>query len=703
MPSNRRAIAASLPMLALTVAVAFAPAVSPAAARGMTLDDVARLRSVTSAEISPDGTHVAYVVSVPRDPYADDDGAPWAELHVATAAGASRPYVAGEVNVSAIAWTPDGREITYLAQRHGDEHAAVWAIPVDGGESRRIAGFDTDIAQYALAPAGDRIAFLARDKKAEVHETREKKGFTARVVEEGLEPVRVRVAGMKRDGAVVAADVTTLAVEGSFSALRWSPDGTRLALAGAPTPRIDDEYMETRVRIVDLEGNVLAKVDNPGKLGDFRWSPDGTRLALISAADLNDPNAGRLVLVPASGGVPVDLLPDLAADVERIAWKDASTIVVVVDRGTESALREVRIDGVVGAAGLDFGGPIWDSLSLSADGSRAAMVAETPTHPGELYVHGAGAAAAERWTDTNPWLAEIDFAVQETIVWKARDGLEIEGVLIRPLGEAADTRYPLIHVVHGGPESHYSNGWLTRYSNPGQVAAAAGYAVLHANYRGSTGRGVAFSKLDQADYAGDPSGEKAGEFWDLVDGIDHLVASGLVDRKKVGVTGGSYGGFASAWCATALTEHFAASVMFVGISDHVSKFGTTDIPNEMYLVHARRWPWDHWDWFRERSPIYHTPKARTPILILHGENDTRVPPSQSMELYRYLKTLGNVPVRLVLYPGEGHGNRKAASRYDYGLRLMRWMDHYLKGPGGAPPPYELELDAARLGTTPAAD
>ena len=165
---------------------------------------------------------------------------------------------------------------------------------------------------------------------------------------------------------------------------------------------------------------------------------------------------------------------------------------------------------------------------------------------------------------------------------------------------------------------------------------------------------------------------------------------GLVDREKVGVTGGSYGGYASAWCATALTEHFAASVMFVGISDQISKFGTTDIPNEMFMVHSRRLPWEYWDWMRERSPIFHTPEARTPILIMHGKEDTRVHPSQSLELYRYLKMLGNVPVRLVWYPGEGHGNRKAGARYDYSKRLMRWMDHYLEGPGGDPPPYKVD-------------
>jgi len=244
-------------------------------------------------------------------------------------------------------------------------------------------------------------------------------------------------------------------------------------------------------------------------------------------------------------------------------------------------------------------------------------------------------------------------------------------------------------MVHGGPESHYSNGWITRYVTPGQVLAARGFAVFYPNYRGSTGRGLAFAMGGQGDYAG-------AEFNDLVDGVEHLAGLGLIDRDRVGVTGGSYGGFAAAWCATALSEHFKASVMFVGVSDQLSKFGTTNIPNEMYLVHARSWPWEKWDFYRERSPIYHAEKHRTPLLILHGKNDPRVHPSQSLIMYRYLKTLDQAPVRLVWYPGEGHGNRMAAARLDYAHRLVRWMEHYVTGPGGDMPAIDLEPVVERV-------
>jgi dipeptidyl aminopeptidase/acylaminoacyl peptidase len=212
--------------------------------------------------------------------------------------------------------------------------------------------------------------------------------------------------------------------------------------------------------------------------------------------------------------------------------------------------------------------------------------------------------------------------------------------------------------------------------------------VAFPNYRGSTGRGVEFSKLGQHGYA-------AAEFDDIVDLKQHLVDAGLADVDRTGITGGSYGGFASMWAASALTEHFAASVAFVGISDQISKFGTTDIPNEMYNVHARAWPWEDWMWMLERSPIYHADKVRTPLLIMHGDRDPRVHPSQSLEMYRHVKVRTDTPVRLVYYPGEGHGNRNTAARFDYGLRLERWMKHYLRGPGGEPPPHEVD-HASRL-------
>lgn len=652
-----------------------------AGAQGMTLRQIAELRSVVDVEVSPVGGMTAYTLSVPRRLVEDEDGGAWTELHLLDEAGESRPFITGEVSVGSIGWMPDGSAITFLAKRDGDEHTRLYSIPVTGGEARPIATLETSIASYTMNPAGDAVALLAFEPEDSAREKVKDLGFDQYVFEEEWQNRRVYIQDLADTDAVPVM----LDLEGSAQKAAWSPGGDRLAVAMTPRQLVDDTLMYQRLRIVSPAGDVLGRIDNPGKLGEFEWSPDGAHLAFISAETLNDPSAGRLMLAGKDGGAMTDLLPGLMGHVRAIEWFSNSDILYIAHEGVEARVGSVTVSGMSLPELLRAGGPIWTDLSVGASKNGAALLATTPGHPTEVYrAWDAGKSGAERVTDSNPWLADVEFAKQEVVRYAARDGLEIEGILVYPLDYQPGTRYPLILAVHGGPEAHYSNGWLTRYSLPAQPAAADGYFMFFQNYRGSTGRGVEFSMLSQGRYAKE-------EFDDLVDGVDYLIDRGLVDGDKVGITGGSYGGYASAWGATYYSERFAAAVMFVGISEQFSKFGTTDIPQEMYLVHARQWPWENWDMFAAASPIRYADRAQTPILIMHGDSDPRVDPRQSEILYRYLTLQDNPPpARLVFYKGEGHGNRRAASRYDYSLRVMRWMNHYLKGPGDELPPIDLD-------------
>lgn len=663
------------------VIFALLPALPLAAiADGMTLEQVAKLRQVSQVSISPDGRHIAYSLSVPRKLFDEDDGPAWNELHVIGREGERRPFVTGQVNVGAIGWTPDSREITYLSNGEGEKQA-LYAIPVDGGGARKLVELEEGVRDYSFSPDGKRVALLGFEPDAEELKKEREQGFTQIVFEEDWKPVRLWLHELgDGDGA---AEPEMIELDGSVQEVQWSPAGDRLAIKITPRELIDDVLMFNRIRILDLEGNELGRIDNPGKLGGMAWSPDGERLAFIATESIRDTREGRLMVAGKRGGEFTPLLPGLAGHVWSVGWLDNGRIVFVSHEGTGARLGTIEPGGRNQDTLLAAGGPIWRAISVSENGTIAA-VADTPGHPAEAWRLAPGTAAPERLTDSNAWLSDIELARQEVVTYEARDGLQIEGILFYPLNYREGQRYPLILAVHGGPEAHYSNGWLTSYASPADVAADRGYFMFFQNYRGSTGRGVEFAETSQ----GRPAAE---EFDDLVDGVDHLIEQGMVDGDRVGITGGSYGGYASAWGATYYSERFAAAVMNVGLSEKISMLGTSDIPQEFYLVHDLVWPWDDWEWYLKASPVYYVQQAETPILILHGDSDPRVDPTQSKILYRYLTLQENPPpVRLVLYRGEGHGNRRAAPRYDYSLRLMRWMDHYLKGEGGDPPEYRLD-------------
>lgn len=675
--------------LVCVLALSFSVAWAAETMRGMTPRDLARIQSMSSAKISPDGSLIAAIRSVPRKLFDEDDGKNFAELYIIdVATGSARSFVAGEVNVSAIDWRPDSMAVSFLAKRGDDEHQRLYVIPTNGGEATPILSLGSAAVGYSWSPDGRQVAVIAANPLLEEDEELADQGFDQEVFEEDYQPFQVFIANLDGND-----EPRSLDLDGSATQVCWSPDGERLAVALAPTPLVDDRYMFQTVQIVAVAtGEIAATIDREGKIGDFKWSPDGTRLALISAADLHDPSASSLMVVPATGGSPKNLTRDFEGSVTAIAWLDDEVLIFLADVGVGTELYRVTAAG----------GPlkplerlesrvVFTSMSLAGDGSRAALIGNSHSHPNEVFALDIqGEIAPVRLTEANPWLGGIRLAPQEVVVHSARDGLSLEGILIRPLDDSPDRPAPLVMVVHGGPEGHRRNGWLSRYSAPAQVLAARGFAVFFPNYRGSTGRGVDFAKLGQADAAG-------AEFDDLIDAVDHLIEIGVADKDRIGVTGGSYGGYATAWLATRYSERFAAGVMFVGISNKISKFGTTDISKEETLVHALGYPWEKWEFFLERSPLKYVESGATPLLIMGGDADTRVSPTQSMEMYRALKTLGKTPVRLVRYKGEGHGNRRVASRYDYQLRLLRWFDHYLKSVGGEPPAYRLDYRSPEYG------
>lgn len=634
-----------------------------------TPDHIAKLKNVTSAVISADGEYVAYTKSVQADPQ-KENAFNTNELHVVNlSTGVSRPYYTHS-SVSSVTFRPNHGTLVFITRKSGDDHNALYELPLGGGEAQKLYQYESNILGYEWAEDGNHIAFMAFEKiDRKVNDL----PYQPDIYEENLPNRKLFIQNVARENH----EPHRIDIEGSVYKVAWSPDRSKLAAGVAPTPHIDDRYMSQVVHIIDYsEKAVSHTLDNKGKIGQIVWSPDGSRIALRNGHDINDPIDGRIMVVPASGGTPENIYPDFEGKFEQIRWTANNEITFLASEGVERSFGTIRPDGSRKSYRLEPGGPAITSFSLASNGA-AAFVASTSMHPNEVYTLDRRNRNMNRVTNSNPWIEDLKLGEQRVVRYEARDGeFEIEGMLILPVDYQEGTRVPVITMVHGGPEAHYSNGWLTNYSMPGQLAAARGFATFYPNYRGSTGRGMEFIYSSQADLAGK-------EFDDIVDGVDYLIEAGIADGDKIGVTGGSYGGYASAWMSTYYSDRFAAAVMFVGISNNLSKWGTSDIPEELYLVHSRERMWESdekWMDYLKRSPIYHVDNANTPLLIMHGANDTRVHPGQSLELYRHMKVRRpDVPVRLVWYPDEGHGNARSTSRYDYNLRMIQWFETFLNG------------------------
>ncbi len=631
----------------------------------LTPDKLFEIKSVAEVALSPSKLLLAYTLNVPR-PMDHKPGGDYRELHVINLkTNQVDKLLTGEQSIFSISWSLDGNAIIYRTNRPSAPGSQIYKMDVRSRSEELVFKHEASISQYQMLPNGILFTSLAPEDPARA-EFRGK-GYNIEIFEEEWRHINLYLhefsSGQTRQ---LTSDVTVY----DFVA---SPDGKRIAAAISPKNLVDYSYMFQRIHIIDVAtGYATQLVDNPGKLGNLVWSPDGKKLAFRSASKLEDSVVGSLYVVDVPNSKKFTELRNYAEGLEMsiidMAWKDNSTLLFAAEEGVDIVLSEQKLNAKLRTTLTQPGDVVFRRFQ-HIDGV-VAFAGHTATHPAEAFTFNLKGKKLERITQHNSWLANIELAKQAKLEYNARDGKRIEGVLVYPVDFEQGKSYPLITYIHGGPEAAVQNGWTTNYSTWSQFAAARNFFVFMPNYRASSGRGVDFTMAGYGDLVG-------VEYDDVLDGIDHLISIGYVDKAKVGIGGGSYGGYFSAWSATRHTERFAASVVFVGISNQVSKRNTTDIPWEDYHVHWGFWNHENFDKVWGASPIKYAHQSKTPTLILHGTNDPRIHPEQGLQLYRALKLHGQAPVRLVWYPGEGHGNRINLNRYDYLIRTLEWFDYYL--------------------------
>jgi len=638
--------------------------------RVFTVNDVAKIRTISDVRISPDGSKVAFTVESmnleankqDRDIYlvSTSDGEP---VNLTKDGGSSSPR-----------WSPNGSKIAFMSSKEGK--TSIWLMDCGGENKRKITDFEVSNASLGptgeslcWSPDGSMIAFLASLEPVD----RERK---IKVIDRIMYKAFYGYSDMRRRHIFV---VSTLGYEsprqltfGDYDehSLCWSPDGREIAFISNRTG-MDDFNMHTDLWVASVEtGEIRRITSTKGAEYNPTWSPKGDKIAYTARTRANTsnestPEDAHVWVVNADGTEPTDLIPKLDRTCTAPHWTaDGRKILFTAPDQGRTMIYSVSPEGEV--AQLTTGSRTISLLSVAKEVDQIAYVSGDPINPGELYTMSLN--GEERGlTDLNAFLRDVCLSEPEEFWFESFDGIKIQGWLLKPKDFDPSKKYPALLSIKGGPAG--MGGYAFNVYH--QLPPAHGYVQFHINYRGSSGYGQAFSDASVGDMLG-------GDFRDNMAAVDYILKTrSYVDPERLGVWGGSYGGYLTNWTITQ-TDRFKAAVAISSISNLFTQWGASAIP--LWLeVEIEGLPWDRMDLMLKQSPIMEANKVKTPTLFLHGEMDFDTPIVEAEQMFMALKKYG-VETTMVRYADDGHGIRmKPVNRLDALRRVIAWFDKYLNG------------------------
>jgi dipeptidyl aminopeptidase/acylaminoacyl peptidase len=648
--------------VAVVVSIQVVTAQGPTGAQtAPTVDQILSLKRVGSPEISPDGRYVAYTVRETNW----DDNAYETELWIAdTSSGANYQLTNAKKSSQSPAWSPDGTELAFVSDR--TDKRQIYVINPRAGEAEAVTSLDEGVASLAWSPDGKSLAYTATDGKSPEVKDREKKFGEFQIVEQDHRMTHLFILDLK-------TRATRPLTKGAFTvgSFQWSPDGASIAFdhRDNATP---GSSSSADISIVTVADGTIRKLVTTPDVPDSSpvWSPDGMRIAFeTSTARPFYSYLNRVIAtVPAAGGAPTVLTSAFDEDPNIVAWKPTGLFFSASDR-TFSHLYKLDVATKAIAKITPAAPAVNSGFSMTKDGAAYAYQRSDAATMGEIIVGGAG--APKKLTDSNAQTAGWVTSTLEVVSWKSQDGAVIEGVLHKPVGFDATRRYPLLVVIHGGPTGTSRAVPFTSTIYPIDVWVPRGVLVLEPNYRGSAGYGEKFRSLNVRNLG-------VGDAWDVISGIDSLIAKGMVDPARVGAMGWSQGGYISAFLTTHDAARFKAISVGAGISDWMTYYVNTDI-HQFTRHYLKATPWDDPEIYAKTSPITYIKQAKTPTLIQHGATDQRVPLPNAFELYQGLLD-NKVPAKLIVYQGFGgigHGPSKPKSHRATMEHNLEWFDQYM--------------------------
>jgi dipeptidyl aminopeptidase/acylaminoacyl peptidase len=647
----------------------------------MVPEDVYELTGVADPRLAPDGATVAYVVTGVDEKLNDYRSAIW----LAALDGATQPrrFTAGVKRDAESRWSPDGSRLAFTSNRDGDV-AQLYVVPVGGGEALRLTDLKEDVTQAVWSPDGTTIAFVCRVPDAAYEEKDEKRRRPRRFTRLQYKLDDVGWTGdrpqhlfaVRADGSGTPVQIT--AGDAEDFAPAWSPDGSTLAFISARHPDWDLEPVND-VYLVAAEGGEPRRLtQGGGSVGRVSWSPDGRRLAATRYPGVNDdPKHAQIAVVDAGSGEMRLLTEGLDRNCEPYppsrepVWDGDDVLFSIEDRGRVHVY-SVAADGSRAPEPVVGGERVVSGFDCA--NGQLVFAANEATALAELFVK------ERRLTSVGvAFAAARELSPAERFTATSADGTEVEAWIMRPAGFEPGRKYPTVLNIHGGPFTQYDVGFFDEF----QMFAGAGYAVVFCNPRGASGYSEAWGRAIRG--SGSGGADDPGPGWGSVDYEDCMAAIeeaahrfDFVDGERLGVIGGSYGGYMTSWIV-AHTDRFKAAVSERSVNQLVSEWGSSDFGWDM-KGYVGSYLHEDADAYLRLSPATYAENIHTPLLILHSENDLRCPIEQGEHLFVTLRLLKR-PVEMVRFPAESHELTRSGSPVHRVQRfhiVLEWFDRHLR-------------------------
>jgi dipeptidyl aminopeptidase/acylaminoacyl peptidase len=652
-------------------------------ARGLQPEDFAALRDVADAQISPDGMWVAFAITRTNFERNTRQSEIWI---VPSKGGEARRFTSGEGSSTRPRWSPDGKFLAFTSTRAGAPQ--LFVADAGGQEPKKLTDLAAGVADHVWAPDGSALLFTSEvypdcaDERCnkERAEREEASKVKAKVTDRLLyrhwtswkdgkrnHVFVVPVAGgTPRDLTPGDSDAPPFSLGGPDN-FAFSPDGKEVSFA-RNTDKVEAASTNNDLFLVPTSGGEPKRITTGGgsDVGPV-YSPDGAFIAYRSQARAGfEADKARLMLYDRKAGTSRSLTDKYDGSVDELVWSpDGSRIIFTTDVASYTPIYELEVATSKVRPLVEKSSN--SSLSISADGRKIAFTRSSEARPAEVFVANADGSDAIQITKTNDAvLANIQLVDAEDLYSTGALGAKVHTLLYKPVGFTPSKKYPLLVLIHGGPQSAWHRSWSARWN--AQIYAAAGYVVISPNPRGSTGYGQKFVDEVSGDWGG-----KA--YLDIMSAVDAAAKLPYVDSTRMGAAGASYGGYMVNWILGHSTR-FKALVSHAGVYNLSSMAGTTE---ELWFPdwEFKGTPWVNPLMYKKWSPNEFVTKFKTPTLVTHGEIDYRVPVNQGLELFTALQRQ-NVPSKLVVFPDEGHWILKAQNRVFWYHQVLDWLDTYLK-------------------------